>query len=269
MSRITNFYYSEVDSIEKYCIVYFDTSPPIPAEAAFMVNANNIFTPVFPNEINPGGYYQRVYGLVEGDNTVQMRIDYEGETYLSEVITVPVEKQVIEPEPPREVDPPKITVRDITIERRVPCKVEYSITSTFPVIQHLYSKDDGETWNQIEPMFIPETKRYTFTEYYKVAGEYKILLKAINNYWDESEETPLNITVNKGEMDEPGYHVEQSDDFTIIIDVPDPVAPPEGARIYWVVNCANYTDESLANNALKDLKEKGYDTAKIEKVEVN
>lgn len=256
VSRISKIYYGEVDSSEYSCFIYFDTNPPIPAEAEFFLNINGSWKTVFPNEINPGEYYQRAFDLKNGDNQVQLRIDYRGETFTSDPLTVPV-NNTDEPEitPPREPVPPSISASDISVMRRVPCLIKYRVATVEPVIEHSYSEDKGVSWHTIEPTYLEG--EYSFSKFYSLAGEYEILLRCKNNYWDVSDPHKVVITVKKGEGDEPGYHVTDTEDFVLQIAVPE-VIEPETPTLYYVVNAATYTDRSLADNAMNNLTSKGY-----------
>lgn len=265
MSRITEIYYNNVDSTDYSCFVHIVTSPPIPAEATFYVNVNATWIPVFPNEINPGEFYQRVYDLKNGDNEIQFRIEYEGVEYLSDKINVMVNGQVPEVLPPRVPTPPIIIAEEVSAIRRLPCKIEYAVNSDDPVIAHYYSEDGGKTWDEIQPAY--QDKTYNFSLYYKLAGDYKIHLKVVDNYWDESEIVEVPITIKKGEGDEPGLIASDTEEFSLVIAVPDE-PEPEQPRIYYVINCGGYSDQSLAEKEKKKLIDNGFKEATIEKRQV-
>lgn len=256
MSRITNLYYGEVDSVEFSCFIYFTTNPPIPADAEFFANVNGSWKIIFPNEINPGEYYQRIFDLQNGDNSVQIRIDYLGETFTSDPINVLVEGEEPEITPPRVPTPPVITTHDVSVTRRVPCIIEYTISTIEPVIHHWFSDDEGKTWQTIEPTY--DEGLYSFTKYYSKAGEYKVYLKCMNNYWDESDDAIVKVTITKGEGDEPGYHITDTEDFVLQIAVPEAPPEPETPTLYYVVNAASYTDYSMAIQQGQKLEAQGY-----------
>lgn len=267
MSRINQIYYSDVSTSDFSCYIHFTTSPIIPAEATFHVNVNNSWILIFPNEVNPGEYYQRVYDLKNGDNLIQIRIEYEGIEYLSDKVNVLVEGQEPEITPPRTPTPPTISVGDISILRRLPCKINYAVSSEDPIIAHYYSTDNGASWDEIQPAYSETNGDFYFSLYYKIAGEYQVLLKVIDDYWDESEIATVNITVTKGEGDEPGLIACQSKEFTLSI-AQDEGLESQVPSIYYVVNCGGYTSKSLAEKEKAKLKKNGYNDVVIEKKEV-
>ncbi len=261
MYKITQIFYSGVDSSDFSCFINIVTYPPIPAEASFFVRVNGTWTTVFPNEINPGEYRQKIYNLNNGDNSVQFRVEYEGKEYLSETINVLVEGEVPEVVPPREPTPPIIKAEPVKGIRGLACKIKYEVYSKDPLISHMYSENGGKTWDEIQPGF--DDGDYCFSVYYKYEGVYTLSLKVIDDYWDESEIYDLEVSIIKGEGDEPGTLMAETDEFVLVIAVPDE-PDTEQPRLYYVVNCGGYSDKSIAEQEKTKLMNNGFDDVVIE-----
>jgi hypothetical protein len=258
--NITDLSYANVSSSDRSCTIYFSTYPPVSSGATFNVIVNGARYDIFPNEINPGEYRQGIYNLKYGTNIIQVVVnDTE-----SDELEVLVEGQEDEVLPQRTPTPPVIYTSDVSILRRLPCKIEYRVSSTDPVIGHFYSIDNGKTWDEIEPNYLDG--KYSFTLYFKKAGTHTLLLRVMDNYWDTSEDTPVEINILSGEGDIAGYITEDTESFALTIDYSDGVES-EQPRVYYIINCGGYTSESYANDAKQKLVNAGFTDTAIEKVE--